>query len=202
MTAPDILPLSIELGAPGTKPYKSIEHIIWNDIPSFAILTGLNGSGKTQLLQALAYRLSGAAINQVGHEHLNGMPLKVVGPITPDEIAYLPSGANSLGIDAAIRTQSPDVLQSIVDYVQQAIEPTLLGLTASERVPIAVTFSSGVQLNYPGWMLNRPGHDLLPVYQKVFGQNLMTPPRLNKSFRRVRLVPIELANILTDLQQS
>jgi hypothetical protein len=49
-------------------------------------------------------------------------------------------------------------------------------------------------------MLTKPGHGLLPVYQKVFGQMIITPPKLEKSFRRVRLIPNELAEIMAQLQ--
>lgn len=33
--------------------YKSIQDMVWDDIPPFAVLTGPNGSGKSQLLQAI-----------------------------------------------------------------------------------------------------------------------------------------------------
>lgn len=42
-------PLTIEIGGAGSKAFKSIDELIWANIPPFAILTGLNGSGKTQL---------------------------------------------------------------------------------------------------------------------------------------------------------
>ena len=39
--------------------YKSIETLDWNEIPGLAIITGRNGSGKTQLLELLSYHLTG-----------------------------------------------------------------------------------------------------------------------------------------------
>ncbi|EMO62625.1 hypothetical protein LEP1GSC133_1794 [Leptospira borgpetersenii serovar Pomona str. 200901868] len=35
------------------KGYKSLKNFKWENIPDFAVITGLNGSGKTQLLEAL-----------------------------------------------------------------------------------------------------------------------------------------------------
>jgi len=40
-----LAPLNIDIGGPGSRPYKSIGDLAWHDIPSFAVLTGLNGSG-------------------------------------------------------------------------------------------------------------------------------------------------------------
>jgi recombinational DNA repair ATPase RecF len=35
--------------------YKSIKSLKWDDIPEFVVVTGKNGSGKTQLLELLNY---------------------------------------------------------------------------------------------------------------------------------------------------
>ena len=37
--------------------YKSIKSLVWNDIPNFVVVTGKNGSGKTQLLELINYEL-------------------------------------------------------------------------------------------------------------------------------------------------
>lgn len=51
-------PISIELTLP--ERHKSlIGSIVWADIPPFAVLTGLNGAGKSQLLEALGALLGG-----------------------------------------------------------------------------------------------------------------------------------------------
>ena len=38
--------------------YKSLSDFEWNDIPQFCVLTGTNGSGKTQLLELLNHSLN------------------------------------------------------------------------------------------------------------------------------------------------
>ena len=97
---------------------------------------------------------------------------------------------------------SSSALQSIVDYVAQQVEPALGALSGTETTASVVKFTSGIEVMYPAWMLTKRGHDLLPIYQKVFGQTVITPPKLEKSFRRVRLIPIELAEIMSGLQAT
>lgn len=92
-------PLSIELGAENSQPYKSIDKVAWQNIPPFAVLTGLNGSGKTQLLQVLAYKLASGGHPQ--YQQLGAIPLKIDGAVIgPHEIAYLPSAENVFRIEA------------------------------------------------------------------------------------------------------
>jgi ABC-type Mn2+/Zn2+ transport system ATPase subunit len=100
-STPAILsPLSIELGTENSRPYKSIKRIVWSDIPPFAVLTGLNGSGKTQLLQVLAHRLTYPAPVPF-YQAPTDMPLQVTGDqIGPHEIAYLPSAENAFRVGA------------------------------------------------------------------------------------------------------
>lgn len=106
------------------------------------------------------------------------------------------------GDEHLLRTLPVSSLQTVVDYVARQIEPALGTLTAAEKSLVSVTFTSGIELSYPAWMLTKRGHDLLPAYQRVFGQTIITPPKLEKSFRRVRLVPMELAEIMSQLQET
>lgn len=114
----------------------------------------------------------------------------------------LPGVTVTPGDEHLIRALPDSALQAVTDYVAQQVEPELGTVSSAERDPVAVAFTNGVKVTYPRWMLARRGHDLLPIYQKVFGSSVMTPPRLEKSFRRVRLVPIELAEIMSQLQQA
>jgi energy-coupling factor transporter ATP-binding protein EcfA2 len=95
--------------------YKSITTLSWADIPGFAILTGKNGSGKTQLLEILAYHFSGALPPELGH---GPFPVEVHvadGAYKPDEIAYVPSGGRFSGGPAVS-------LQSMAQFRQQALQ--------------------------------------------------------------------------------
>jgi predicted ATPase len=114
----------------------------------------------------------------------------------------LPGIALTPGDEHRLRTLPTTALQRVVDDIARQIEPALGTLADNEKSLVPVGFTNGVELNYPAWMLTKGGHDLLPVYQRVFGQTVITPPKLEKSFRRVRLVPIELAEILARLQEA
>ncbi len=99
MSPATVTNLSIELGDEKSKPYKSIDEVTWLDIPPFAVLTGLNGSGKTQFLQVLAYKFSSARHQQ--YPDLRAMLFKVTGDsIGPHEIAYLPNAENAFRVDS------------------------------------------------------------------------------------------------------
>lgn len=106
------------------------------------------------------------------------------------------------GDEHQLRSLPNYALQEVVDYIAHEIQPTLDALTNDEKMKTGVTFTSGTTLQYPNWMLTRRGHDLLPKFQNIFGQKVITAPKLEKSLRRVKLIPIELAEIMSQLQET
>jgi len=104
------------------------------------------------------------------------------------------------GDEHLLRTYSSEILQRVVGYIQSQIEPALTITASLDTSSIEVAFTNNVRLQYPVWMLKFRGHDLLPVYQRVFGRALITPPNLNRSFGRVRLIPLDLATVMSRLQ--
>ena len=130
-------------------------------------------------------------------------PMVVIGVLMEEKKApFLPKIALTPGDEHRLRSLPASALQDVVDYIGQQVEPALGMLASEETAPVSVMFTNGVELKYPAWMLTKRGHDLLPVYQKVFGQTVITPPKLENSFRRVRLIPIELAEIMARLQEN
>jgi energy-coupling factor transporter ATP-binding protein EcfA2 len=110
-----ITPLTFEITPRNGGTYKSISTLSWADIPGFAILTGKNGSGKTQLLEIMAYHFSGASPPEFGP---NPLPVEVQTTgvtYTPDEIAYVPSGGRFSGGPAVS-------LQTMAQFRQQALQ--------------------------------------------------------------------------------
>jgi hypothetical protein len=97
-----LTPIRIEIGGKDSQPYKSIDHVVWENVPAFAVLTGLNGSGKTQLLEILAHRLTGTWNPQLGPQ--TGTDVTITGDaFGPDSVAYIPGrwelgGSPVLGI--------------------------------------------------------------------------------------------------------
>jgi energy-coupling factor transporter ATP-binding protein EcfA2 len=105
------------------------------------------------------------------------------------------------GDEHLIRELADAELQSIVDYVQEKVEPKLTNLEAQDQATTLVEFTNGRQVSYPSWMLNRKGHDLLPAFQAAFGgPNQVSPDKLLKVLQRVRLIPKDLATLFSSLQ--
>jgi energy-coupling factor transporter ATP-binding protein EcfA2 len=107
-------PLSIFITPRDNGRYKSISTVTWKDIPGFAVLTGKNGSGKTQLLEILAYHFSGAVpgVGPLGVElRVDGMTYE------PDEIGYMPSSGRFSGGGSASIANLPNVRNQLVQLV-------------------------------------------------------------------------------------
>ena len=108
----------------------------------------------------------------------------------------------SQGDEHRIRELSESQLQEVARSITSAVEPSLPNLTTAEQLLKEVEFTSGKRIQYPAWLIDRRGHDLLPIFQSVFGgPKVLSPPRLSNSLRRVRLVPKELADIFDNLQR-
>lgn len=113
--------LSIRITSRSGGRYKSIAELSWDNIPGFAILTGKNGSGKTQLLEVLAYHLSGALPQNMRQGET--LPLNIVLDgieYKPEQIAYVPSAGRFSGGNPVSVAGMPQVRQQALQYVQQA----------------------------------------------------------------------------------
>jgi len=107
----------------------------------------------------------------------------------------------SAGDEHRIRSLDPAILQAIVDTIRAMVEPALGAKTAINTSLRTVTFTNAKRVDYPAWMLDHRGHYLLPLYQTLFGgAGVINPPRLERSLRRTRLIPTELAQIFHGLQ--
>src|SRR5580698_1989792 len=109
--------LSIEIGRESGPSFKSIDHIVWADIPKFVVLTGLNGSGKTQLLQALAYKFANAPHHQF--TELNALHFAASGEtIGPDEVAYMPNSQVPFRVDVSNISQLAQAKGNLLSRLQ------------------------------------------------------------------------------------
>ena len=129
-------------------------------------------------------------------------PFVVFGVLLDAGTAPLIAGVSiSRGDEHQIRSMPEPELQAIASAILSMVEKKLLGLTNAEQTLRAVTFTNAKTVNYPAWMIDRRGRDLLQLYQAVFGgPSVISARRLEKSLRRVRLVPVELADIMNRLQ--
>lgn len=106
----------------------------------------------------------------------------------------------SSGDEHLIRAQPEVILNAIVSAITSIVAPFLSNFKEEENAMKVVTFTNGSKAQYPSWTLNRRGHDLLPIFQKAFdGPGVISPPRLEQSIRRLRLIPTELADIFDSL---
>ena len=102
-----------------------------------------------------------------------------------------------------LRLMSAVQLQSMVDCICSEVTAFLQDLRKEEVVRRQVELTSGLSLQYPSWLLDRRGHDLLPIFQQAFGgPGLIKPERLLKSLRTCRLIPKELADVLGTVQRD
>jgi hypothetical protein len=130
-------------------------------------------------------------------------PLLVFGLLVSEGRAPSVPGVDlSAGDEHRLRDLGQAALQAVVNWVGQMMTPHLGIISGKEQAEEIVTFINGHQLKYPNWMLSRRGKDLLALYQKEFGQILMTPPRLDQMQRRIRMVPTDVFDILEQIQKS
>jgi ABC-type lipoprotein export system ATPase subunit len=105
-------------------PYKSIKSLAWDDIPEFVVITGKNGSGKTQLLELLDFHFCIPETtkhqwwqpNQV-HNAFNKIRTESDIRIADKEAVFVPS-VWQIGNLAAVNTQT---LAQIIDQVHNHI---------------------------------------------------------------------------------
>lgn len=113
----------------------------------------------------------------------------------------IPDQKVSQGDEHILRTLPKLAIQSISDIVCAAMEAAEPALAAQRRR--SVEYTNGVEIDVPGWVYDHRGHDLLPIAQHAFGgPQLINPVRLLKAFRRGRLVPVELASLLSKVQMT
>ncbi|WP_163006104.1 ATP-binding protein [Methylobacterium brachiatum] len=111
-------PFNIQINAIDDKGYKSIKNITWNNIPGFAILTGKNGSGKTQLLEVLSYFFSKSFLPGVG------MPVRVQtsgGSYSAGDVAYIPSVGRFSDGPAISLTSMAQQRQNLVNLAMMSV---------------------------------------------------------------------------------
>jgi energy-coupling factor transporter ATP-binding protein EcfA2 len=114
-----IEPFSITISPRNGGRYKSISNLVWDQIPPFAILTGKNGSGKTQFLEILAYHYSGAI--PPAYEPALPVVVQANGAVyRPDEIGYVPSTGRFSGAGGASIASLPQVRNQALEHAKNA----------------------------------------------------------------------------------
>lgn len=110
--------VAIQIGSADGPSFKSIKNLSWEDIPPFAVVTGRNGAGKSQLLEFLALRLTNAARYQSPdaqkvHFSLTGINLQ------PDEVVFVPSHWSLGGVQSVSLAQLREAKDRVEQYLRQ-----------------------------------------------------------------------------------
>jgi ABC-type multidrug transport system ATPase subunit len=127
-------------------------------------------------------------------------PINVFGLLLENGTApTVPSLSITSGDEHMLRTLPTETLQAVSDIITAQIvsmKPTFAGAPV-----VDVNYTNGVCLSVPNWVVEHRGHDLLPLVQQAWGgHQIVTPPKLLKTLRRVRLIPRELATLFAELQ--
>ena len=171
----------------------------------------LNAPPFDELIRGLIDRDSGniatsriLVLNRYSIENYFLDPFVIFGILIENNTAPKLDGISiTSGDEHLVRGLSDQKLQTIVDFVQAQVQPKLSNLSATDIHPTTMKFTNGRKIHYPSWMIERRGHDLLPVFQSVFGgASLISPPRLIKSLQRVRLIPKDIACLFAQLQMG
>lgn len=128
-------------------------------------------------------------------------PIVVFGLLIESKSAAKLEGISvSAGDEHLLRELDTAKLQSVVDIVTSQVETKFSSDIDKTITP--VSFTNGQKLQYPTWMISYRGHDLLPIFQSVYGHEIITPPNLIKAFQRVRMIPKELSILFRAMQTS
>jgi len=107
-------PLTIKISGEGSQRYKSIDTLEWENIPPFAILTGLNGSGKTQLLE-LIYFYYLDKTNLPNQQPIGNIKIDIQGyNFMQGDVAYLPATQGNL----SATTIGPQIIQNLLTNIK------------------------------------------------------------------------------------
>ena len=128
-------------------------------------------------------------------------PVNIFGLLSENGTApNLPTVNITAGDEHLIRALSEALLQTISDEICKSVKAIDFSLVDCPRV--IVKYTQDTKLSLPNWLINHRGHDLLPLFQKAWGgHQVITPPRLIRSYRRVRFVPEELATLFHEFQR-
>lgn len=127
-------------------------------------------------------------------------PFNVYGLLLQTGAAPVSPGLK-VGEEHLISTLDHSVLQTIVDTITSKVSTAETSLQAVSGQQ-DVEFTNGITLKYPNWMITHRGKDLLQMFQTAWGgPGIVKPPSLLFAFRRVRMVPVDLAVLLRRVQE-
>ncbi len=178
-----------------------------------------SGGGATQvrswvekLRGAMDDRFVGIIDRDIGNQRTNGVgvlgrysienylldPLVLFSVLLEDGKSPAVVGMNlQVGDENMFRNMRSEELQTIVD----AVLSELVGEThEKDNDLIVITYPNSIELKYPSWLINESGKKLMSLIQETgYGSTTINPSRLRKAYRRVRMIPLELLELVQKL---
>jgi len=100
------------------------------------------------------------------------------------------------GDEASLGSRLASELQPIVEAILALVEPQVLKMPGAIPGRVEISFTSGLKLQYPQWLLNMRGKDLL---QRFHAERGVTHKSLLSALERVHMVPNDLVEVLRKL---
>lgn len=99
--------------------YKSIDSLDWANIPELSVITGKNGSGKTQLLELINWHFSPAQNkrNQNPDHPFYGVETQCSINLTPNEVVYIPNIWQIPNLGAVNATSHKSVIDKLYKHI-------------------------------------------------------------------------------------
>lgn len=95
--------------------------------------------------------------------------------------------------------EDTNMLQTIADKVFSEIESFITDEINKE--PTNIIFTNGIALNYPRYIMDHRGHDLLDVFQNCFGKTISVE-NLRKMITTTQMIPKDLVEIFYNIQNN
>jgi ABC-type Mn2+/Zn2+ transport system ATPase subunit len=176
----------------------------------------LQESGMVNILQGLIDADSGNVvskgvykIDRYSIENYLADPILVYATLIDKEKHPIIEGLRlTIGEEYKLKSLSSETLQLVADTMINAIEPKLKDyfsdfdqLKETERVQI--TFTNGVVLLYPKWLISRRGKTIInEVYNQIFSSTLINFSTLFKALRKLNIFPKDLVDKLNEIKTA
>jgi len=110
-----------------------------------------------------------------------------------------------IGDEYKLKSMNAKKLQRVADKILSEVEKNLQNIFAdfkeSEKKRVQINFANGKKLNYPTWVLNRRGKDLLNLYRSSIS-NGINMNSLLKTWKKIQLIPDDLVVLMKSIQKN
>ncbi|TAE31609.1 MAG: ATP-binding protein [Cytophagales bacterium] len=145
-------------------------------------------------------------INRYSIENYLADPIVIYATLLDKEVAPEVEGLQlMLGEEYKLKQMPPDLLQKIANTIIALVEHNLTtyfnDVRPDDLVRVEVSFSNGIKLEYPNWLLKKRGKTILnQLYGDAFKNPIVNFTSVFKAFRKLNLFPKELVDKYTEMK--